>query len=108
MLSGDFLPPAEIDRVRSFIRHLHPGATVNFGCTGIENYFLADLRAVKAHWIIFQNGVTDPLPLRPSDWNVVCDSPEIPPVLRQFEPGLSRVPGATGCRIFAGDSHRTP
>jgi hypothetical protein len=85
MLGHDVVPQSHIDRVRRFVLTLPPGATVNFGWSGIELFFLSQLAQVGAHWTILRHSVTQPFPLRPADWRVVCDSAQWPRTLFRFD-----------------------
>ncbi len=79
------ISPGDIARVRAFIATLPPGATVNFGWTGLELFFLPQLDKAGAHWTTLRHSVTQMLPRRPADWRVVCDSDQWPRALFQFD-----------------------
>ena len=100
MLHRSVVAPSEIAKVRAFIRTLHPGETVNFGWSGMEPFFLADLAGVGARWSIIRHSVTDVWPMRASDWRVRCDSSEWPTFLFQFDIDVPRVGRDSGCDII--------
>ena len=102
MLRRDFVSANDIARVRQFIATLHPGQTVDFGWTGMENFFLADLARAGARWTIIRHSVTQTTPFRPSDWRVSCDSSEVPASLRHFDISFQRQGVDSGCTILPG------
>jgi hypothetical protein len=101
MLTHAFLPRAEIARIRRFIATRHPGETVMFGWTGVENFFLADLARAGAHWVLMQHSATQILPFRAADWNIDCDSNPLFPKLPMYSFDLSPHGNAAACRIIA-------
>ena len=101
MLHRSVVAPAEIAKVRAFIATLRPGATVNFGWTGMELFFLGDLARAGAHWTIIRHSVTQVWPMRPYDWRVRCDSSEWPPGSFKFDIDYPRAGHDTGCDIIA-------
>lgn len=107
MLSRSIVAPAEIVKVRQFIAGLPPGQAVDFGWSGMEPFFFDDLRRSGARWQIIRHSVTEPFPLRASDWRVVCDSSEWPALVRQFDIDFPRVGRDTGCQIHAVRQLRT-
>ena len=105
MLHRNIVAPADIAKVRAFIATLRPGATVDFGWTGMELFFLDDLARVGARWTIARHSVTQVWPLRTADWRVVCDSSEWPAMLLRFDIDHPRHGVDDGCRIFPGATH---
>ncbi len=99
MLVHPFLPPSEIARIRGFIATLHPGDTLLFGWTGVENFFLADLAKVGAHWVLMQHSVTQTLPLRAADWNIDCESSTLFPRQRMYDFAFPPNGADGACRI---------
>jgi 4-amino-4-deoxy-L-arabinose transferase-like glycosyltransferase len=102
MLHRSVVAPGEISRLRRFIATLPPNATVNFGWTGLELFFLNDLARAGVHWNIIRHSVTQVWPLRPSDWRVVCDSSEWPPLLFAFDIDHRRHGKDGPCDIYQG------
>ena len=100
MLHREFLPHGQIEKVRSFISTLHLGDTVDFGWSGMESFFFADLARAGAHWSIVRHSVTQPQPFRAVDWRVRCDSSEWPRRLREFDIDFPRAGKDTGCDII--------
>ncbi len=100
MLHRDFITPDEIARVRAFIATLHPGDTVNFGWTGLEPFFFADLARAGAHWTMSRYSVTQVRPFRTYNWRVACDSSEWPAFLFRFDLDHPRQGADTGCVII--------
>ncbi len=100
MMHRGVVPVADIAKVGAFIGTLSPGTTVNFGWSGMELFFLGDLARSGAHWSIIRHSVTQVLPLRKTDWQVVCDSSEFPAFLFRFDAGHPRKGADTGCQII--------
>ena len=100
MLHRSFLQPGEIAKVRSFIATLPAGDSVDFGWSGMEPFFFADLTRVGAHWTIARHSVTEVWPLRTPEWRVRCDSSEWPRYLFQFDMDFPRKGADTGCDII--------
>jgi hypothetical protein len=103
MLHRGVVASAEIEKVRRFIGTLPPGppgATVNFGFSGMELFFLPDLARVGARWTMLPHSVTQIWPLRPYDWRVRCDSTEVPDYLRHFDIDYPRPGHDSGCEII--------
>jgi len=100
MLSRGVVAPEQIAQVRGFIRTLPRGVTINFGWTGMENFFLTDMANAGAHWIIVRHSVTQTWPLRAADWRIVCDSSEWPPMLFAFDIDHPRHGVDSGCVII--------
>lgn len=99
-LSRDFLAPREIRRVRDFIAGLPADATVSFGYSGVEPYFLGDLARVGARWSISAHSVTQVFPARRLDYRVLCDSALFPAYLFIFDwDGYPRKGADSGCAI---------
>jgi len=105
MFSRSVVAPVEIGRVRAFIATLPPGASVDFGWTGMELFFLQDIARAGARWTIIRHSVTQVRPLRSADWRVVCDSSEWPKMLLQFDIGHPRSGIDGSCQIFPGADH---
>ncbi len=105
MLGRSVVAPTEITKVRRFIATLSPGETVNFGWSGMEPFFFADLARVGARWTIIRHSVTQVFPLRAADWRVRCDSSEWPSYLFQFDVDVPRAGRDTGCDIIASGKH---
>jgi hypothetical protein len=102
MIGRDFVKRGEIKHVRQFIATLHPGDKVDFGFTGMENFFLPDLARVGAQWTWVNQSLFHPLPFRSSDWRVSCDSSDLSAPILQFEMTIHRVGKDTGCSILPG------
>jgi hypothetical protein len=100
MFTRGFVAPAEIARVRAFIATLLPGETVDFGWSGMEPFFLDDLAHAGAHWTIIRHSVTQVRPFRQRNWQVRCDSSELPHFLFAFDLTHKREGQDTGCVIF--------
>jgi hypothetical protein len=101
MLHRDVVSDSEITKVRRFIATLPPGATVDFGWSGMELFFLDDLARAGARWTIIRHSVTQTRPLRPAEWRVVCDSSELPSFLFRFDIDHQRKGVDSGCEIIA-------
>lgn len=100
MLSRDFLPPSEIDKVRAFITGLPPGTTVSFGYSGVEPYFFADFARSGARWTGSAHSVTQVFPARSVDYRVLCDSSMFPAYLAMYDwDGYPRKSQDSGCAI---------
>jgi hypothetical protein len=100
MLSRDFLPGAEIQRVRRFIAGLPAEATVSFGYSGVEPYFFADFAASGARWTGSAHSVTQVFPPRSVDYRVLCDSAMFPAYLAMYDwDGYPRKSQDSGCTI---------
>ena len=100
MLSRDFLPANEIDKVRTFIAGLPPEATVSFGYTGVEPYFFADFARSGARWTGSAHSVTQVFPARSVDYRVLCDSAMFPGYLFVYDwDGYPRKGWDSGCAI---------
>ena len=102
MLTRSVVPSSDIEKVRRFISTLKSGDTVDFGWTGMECFFLDDLRRVGARYTIVRHSVTQVLPLRPSTWRVACDSDEFPKLLFKFDLSFKRQGLKSGCDILPG------
>jgi hypothetical protein len=100
MLGRNFVAPDQIARVRRFIATLPPGTRVNFGWSGMEPFFLADLARAGARWTMVGHSVTSFFPPRAYDWRVRCDSVELPPGLLHFDIDYPRHGRDTGCDMF--------
>ena len=100
MITRNIVPASDIAKVRRFIATLQPGATVDFGWSGMELFFLADLARVGAHWSIIRHSVTQVVPFRKADWRIVCDSSEFPSYLFKFDIGHPRQGADSGCDII--------
>jgi len=102
MLSRDFLPPKEIERVRTFIATLPVQTTVSFGYSGVEPYFFGDLAKAGAQWSIPGHSVTQVFPARALDYRVLCDSAMFPSYLFVYDwDGYPRTGADKGCSIIA-------
>jgi hypothetical protein len=100
MLSRDFLPAAEIQRVRTFIAGLPADATVSFGYSGVEPYFFADFARAGARWTGSAHSVTHVFPARSVDYRVLCDSAMFPAYLSVYDwDGYPRKSQDSGCVI---------
>ncbi|MBX9754737.1 MAG: hypothetical protein K2X80_08290 [Pseudomonadaceae bacterium] len=100
MLSRDFLPGSEIDKVRAFITGLPPDTTVSFGYTGVESYFFADFARSGARWTGPMHSVTRVFPARSVDYRVLCDSALYPAYVSVYDwEGYSRKSQDSGCVI---------
>lgn len=109
MLSRDFLPAAEIQRVRTLIAGLPAEATVSFGYSGVEPYFFADFARSGARWTGSAHSVTQVFPARSVDYRVLCDSAMIPTYLSVYDwdgyPRKSQDSGCTINRLTKGQVH---
>ena len=100
MLSRDFLPAAEIQKVRTFITGLPADATVSFGYSGVEPYFFADFARSGARWTGSAHSVTQVFPARSVDYRVLCDSAMFPAYLAMYDwDGYPRKSQDSGCAI---------
>jgi hypothetical protein len=100
MLSRDFLPAAEIQKVRTFIAGLPADATVSFGYSGVEPYFFADFARSGARWTGPAHSVTQVFPARSVDYRVLCDSAMFPAYLSVYDwDGYPRKSQDSGCVI---------
>lgn len=100
MLSRDFLPFSEIDKVRAFIAGLPPDTTVSFGYSGVEPYFFADFARSGARWTGSAHSVTQVFPARSVDYRVLCDSAMFPAYLALYDwDGYPRKSQDSGCAI---------
>lgn len=100
MLSRDFLPASEIDKVRAFITGLPPETTVSFGYSGVEPYFFADFARSGARWTGSAHSVTQVFPARSMDYRVLCDSAMFPAYLSVYDwDGYPRKSQDSGCTI---------
>jgi len=100
MLSRDFLPAREIDKVRAFITGLPPNTTVSFGYSGVEPYFFADFARSAARWTGSAHSVTQIFPARSVDYRVLCDSAMFPTYLSVYDwDGYPRKSEDSGCSI---------
>ena len=100
MLSRNFLPASEIDKVRAFIAGLPPNTTVSFGYSGVEPYFFADFARFGARWTGSAHSVTQVFPARSLDYRVLCDSAMFPAYLSVYDwDGYPRKSQDSGCDI---------
>ena len=100
MLSRDFLPAEEINKVRQFIATLPPKSTVSFGFSGVEPYFFADFAKADALWTGSAHNVIQVFPPRTVDYRVLCDSAMFPAYLSIFDwDGFPRKSEDSGCTI---------
>lgn len=100
MLSRDFLPAVEIQKVRTFIAGLPADATVSFGYSGVEPYFFADFARSGARWTGSAHSVTQVFPARSVDYRVLCDSAMFPAYLSVYDwDGYPRKSQDSGCAI---------
>ena len=100
MLSRDFLPASEVDKVRAFIAGLPPETTVSFGYSGVEPYFFADFARSGARWTGSAHSVTQVFPARSVDYRVLCDSAMFPAYLSVYDwDGYPRKSQDSGCAI---------
>jgi hypothetical protein len=100
MLSRDFLPSSEIDKVSAFIASLPPDTTVSFGYSGVEPYFFADFARSGARWTGSAHSVTQVFPARSVDYRVLCDSAMFPAYLAMYDwDGYPRKSQDSGCVI---------
>ena len=100
MLSRDFLPAEEINKVRHFIAGLPPNSTVSFGYSGVEPYFFADFAKSGALWTGSAHSVTQVFPARSVDYRVLCDSAMFPAYLSIYDwDGYPRKSVDSGCTI---------
>jgi hypothetical protein len=100
MLSRDFLPAAEIQKVRTFIAGLPADTTVSFGYSGVEPYFFADFARAGARWTGSAHSVTQVFPARRVDYRVLCDSAMFPAYLSVYDwDGYPRKSQDNGCAI---------
>lgn len=100
MLSRDFLPAEEINKVRQFIASLPPQTTVSFGYSGVEPYFFADFAKSGALWTGSAHSVIQVFPARAVDYRVLCDSAMFPAYLSVYDwDGYPRKSVDSGCAI---------
>ncbi|MDP3847591.1 MAG: hypothetical protein Q8R10_14325 [Pseudomonas sp.] len=100
MLSRDFLPASEIDKVRVFIATLPPNTSVSFGYSGVEPYFFADFARSGARWTGSAHSVTQVFPARSVDYRVLCDSTMFPAYLSVYDwDGYPRKSQDSGCAM---------
>ncbi len=99
MLTRSLISSGEMARVHWFAATLPAGATVDFGFSGMENFFLADLAQSGATWNMLNHSVTEPQPWRKSDWSVLCNSRDLPPEILHYRAAEDAVPADTGCRV---------
>ncbi|MEO4048039.1 hypothetical protein AAFN46_13215 [Pseudomonas sp. CAU 1711] len=101
MLSRNFLPASEIDKVRAFIATLPPDTTVSFGYSGVEQYFFDDFFRSGARWTGSAHSVTQVFPARSVDYRVLCDSAMFPNYLFVYDwDGYPRKGLDSGCTII--------
>lgn len=101
MLSQDFLPVEEINKVRQFIASLPPKTTVSFGYSGVEPYFFEDFAKTGALWTGSAHSVIQPFPPRTVDYRVLCDSAMFPAYLSVYDwDGYPRKSVDSGCALI--------
>lgn len=100
MLHHDLVPKADLKRLHAAIRHLKPGETVDFGWTGMENFFHNDLAHSGAQWTIVRHSEMQIYPFRHADWRVRCDSSQWPRYMFVYDIGYPRHGEDRGCAIF--------
>lgn len=100
MLSRDFLPAEELNKVRQFIASLPPKSTVSFGYSGVEPYFFEDFAKSGALWSVSAHSVIQVFPARSVNYRVLCDSAMFPAYLSVYDwDGYPRKSVDSGCAI---------